>query len=74
VTVRLRDGREFTDQVLYPKGNPGNPMTEDEFKAKFMDMAERVLGASQGEELYARARDLAAVADVSELAPLFSPR
>jgi 2-methylcitrate dehydratase PrpD len=73
VTVRLRDGREYTDEVLYPKGNPGNPMSEDEFKGKFMDMAQRVLGASQGEELYARARDLAAVTDVSELAPLFSP-
>ena len=47
VTVRLRDGREFTDEVLYPKGNPGNPMTEDEFKAKFMDMAARVLGEAQ---------------------------
>ena len=33
-------------------------MTEDEFKAKFMDMAARVLGEAQGEELYARARDL----------------
>ncbi len=74
VTVRLRDGRQFTDEVLYPKGNPGNPMTEDEFKAKYMDMAARVLGASQGEELYARARDLVRVKDVSELAPLFSPR
>ena len=39
VTVRLKDGREFTEEVLYPKGNPSNPMTEDEFKGKFMDMA-----------------------------------
>jgi 2-methylcitrate dehydratase PrpD len=74
VTVRLRDGREFTDEVLYPKGNPGNPMTEAEFKAKFMDMAARVLGDTQGEELYARARDLVNVNDVSDLAPLLSPR
>ena len=74
VTVRLRDGREFTDEVLYPKGNPGNPMTEAEFKAKFMDMAARVLGETQGEELYARARDLVNVDDVSDLAPLLSPR
>ena len=58
VTVRTTDGREFTEEVLYPKGNPGNPMTEDEFKAKFMDMAARVLGEAQSDELYSRARDL----------------
>jgi 2-methylcitrate dehydratase PrpD len=74
VTVRTKDGREFTAEVLYPKGNPGNPMSEDEFKAKYMEMAVRVLGQTQSEELYRRARALASVADVSELAPLFSPQ
>ena len=74
VTVRTTDGREFTAEVLYPKGNPGNPMTEDEFKAKYMEMAARVLGRSRSEELYQRARALATVPDVSELTPLFSPQ
>jgi 2-methylcitrate dehydratase len=74
VTVRTKDGRELTDEVLYPKGNPSNPLTEDEFKEKFMDMAVRVLGDAQADELYQRARDLAHVADVSGLAPLFSAR
>jgi len=73
VTVRTTDGREFTAEVLYPKGNPGNPMTEDEFKAKYMEMAVRVLGRPRSVELYGRARALASVPDVSELAPLFSP-
>ena len=41
VTVRTKDGREYTDEVLYPKGNPSNPMTEDEFRGKFMNMAEQ---------------------------------
>lgn len=74
VTVRTKDGRELTDEVLYPKGNPSNPMTEGEFKAKFMDMAERVLGAEQGEELYRRSRDVGRLDDVADLAPLFSPK
>jgi 2-methylcitrate dehydratase PrpD len=72
VTVRTKDGREFTEEVLYPKGNPGNPMTEDEFKAKFMDMAVRVLGQEQGDELYKRARGLAEVRNMSDLTLLFS--
>jgi 2-methylcitrate dehydratase len=74
VTVRTRDGREYTDEVLYPKGNPANPMSEDEFKSKFMDMAERVLGHKQSNELYERARALDLLEDVSDLAPLFSPK
>jgi 2-methylcitrate dehydratase len=74
VTVRTRDGREFTDEVLYPKGNPSNPMTEDEFKAKFMNMAARVLGDKQSDELYVRVRELERVGNVADLAPLFSAR
>jgi 2-methylcitrate dehydratase len=73
VTVRTKDGRSFTDEVIFPKGNPGNPMTESEFKAKYMNMAERVLGKPQAEELYKRAMALTDIKDVSELAPLFSP-
>lgn len=74
VTVRTRDGRVYTDEVLYPRGNPQNPLTEDEFKAKFMDMAVRVLGHEQSEALYARARHLRDERDVADLTPLFSLR
>jgi 2-methylcitrate dehydratase len=74
VTVRTKDGREFVDEVLYPRGNPSNPLSEAEFKHKFMEMAERVLGHDQADELYQRAISLTDIADVSELAPLFSRR
>ncbi len=74
VTVRTVDGRELTAEVLYPKGNPSNPLTESEFKTKFMDMAERVLGVDQADELYTRACRLSAEPDIAALAPLFSPR
>jgi len=74
VVVRTRDGRELTDEVLHPSGSPGNPLSEDEFKAKYMDMAERVLGHDQADELYQRALGLRSVSDVADLAPLFSPK
>jgi 2-methylcitrate dehydratase PrpD len=74
VIVRTTDGRQFTAEVLYPKGNPGNPLTDDEFKAKFMNMAVRVLGDKQSEQLYQRARAVAEERDMSKLAELFSPR
>jgi 2-methylcitrate dehydratase PrpD len=74
VTVRTKDGRELTDEVLYPKGNPANPLTEDEFAGKFMNMAARVLGHDQASELYRRARQLERADNVADLAPLFSPQ
>ena len=74
VTVRTSDGRELTAEVLYPRGNPGNPLTEDEFKAKFMDMAERVLGHDQADALYRSACDLPRLGDAADLAPMWSPK
>ena len=74
VTVRTRDGRELTGEVLHPSGSPGNPLTEDQFKAKYLDMAERVLGHDQADELYQRARDLRRIRDVADIAPLLSPK
>jgi 2-methylcitrate dehydratase PrpD len=74
VTVRLKDGREFTAEVLYPKGNPSNRMTEEEFRGKFTNMVDRVLGPEQSGELYDRVRALPDVADVADVATWFSPR
>jgi hypothetical protein len=39
-----------------------------------MDMATRVLGREQSEELYGRARALTEERCISDLTPLFSPR
>jgi 2-methylcitrate dehydratase PrpD len=74
IIIRTKDGRELSDEVLYPKGSPGNRLTEAEFKEKFMEMAVRVLGQAQSEELYKRALALTDIRNVADLAPLFSPR
>ena len=74
VTVRTKDDREFTHEVLYPKGNPKNPMTDAEFHGKFLGLTEPVLGRLQSEELYQRAMEMETVPNVSAFAALFSPR
>ena len=33
--IRTKDGRTLTAQVDYPKGEPENPLTEDEFRARY---------------------------------------
>ena len=35
VTVRTADGREFSERVDFPKGEPENPMTDQEFRDRY---------------------------------------
>jgi len=39
VVVKLNDGTEYAHKVTVPKGEPGNPMTDEELRAKFTDCA-----------------------------------
>jgi len=43
VTVVTTDGREFAKQIDYPKGDPRNPLTDQEIEEKFDALAEPVL-------------------------------
>jgi 2-methylcitrate dehydratase PrpD len=44
-------GGTLTRKVVVPKGEPGNFLTGDELRAKFMDLAGPVLGAAQADRL-----------------------
>jgi 2-methylcitrate dehydratase len=43
VTIRTTAGREFTKQLDYPKGDPRNPLTDQEIEQKFAALADGVL-------------------------------
>jgi 2-methylcitrate dehydratase len=43
VTIQRKDGREFTRQLDYPKGDPRNPLSDKEVEEKFAALAEGVL-------------------------------
>src|SRR5271165_6100226 len=43
VTIRTVEGREFTKQLDYPKGDPRNPLTDKEIEEKFEALAEPVM-------------------------------
>jgi len=45
VTILANDGREFSKQLDYPKGDPRNPLTDKEVEEKFEALAEPVLTA-----------------------------
>lgn len=38
VTVKLKSGKEVSEQVDFPKGEPENPMSNDEFVERFIDL------------------------------------
>ncbi len=45
VTIQTTDGREFTKQLDYPKGDPRNPLTDNEVEEKFEALAAPVMTA-----------------------------
>ena len=38
LTITAKDGRTFSDRVDFPKGEPENPFTEEEFYGRYMEL------------------------------------
>jgi hypothetical protein len=53
------------------RGQPGNPMTAEEVKAKARDLMTAVIGGPDAEELISRLVAIEEVADVRQLAQLW---
>ena len=49
VHIDTRDGRSFNKQLDYPKGDPRNPLTDQEVEEKFAALAEGVLSDRRAE-------------------------
>jgi 2-methylcitrate dehydratase PrpD len=72
VTIRLRDGRQIRRRVQQAKGQPGNPLSDADLAAKFLDCAARALPPERAESLLAAVERLDTLADVSVLARLLA--
>ncbi|MBI4333618.1 MAG: MmgE/PrpD family protein [Chloroflexi bacterium] len=73
LTVRTRDGREFTRFHDQPaKGEPQNPFTPREIEAKFRKVVSPVLKPDKLDRLLDILRRLEDVDDISELASLMA--
>lgn len=51
VVIRTVDGREFSEQLDYPKGDPRNPLTDDEIAGKFRALADGVASEEEVERM-----------------------
>ena len=49
LTVRFADGGEASEETTLALGNPGNPMSWDDLRAKFDSLVTPALGARTGE-------------------------
>ncbi len=70
VTITTTDGREFTRQLDYPKGDPRNPLTDDEIETKFDALASPVLSDDARKRLKETVWGLEDVGSISELMAL----
>jgi 2-methylcitrate dehydratase PrpD len=70
--VTLTDGTELIRHTRHNKGTPGNPMSNEEIEAKFLDLAGTVLEPEQAQRLAELCWGLEDVADVTGLMALGS--
>ena len=52
VTVRTKDGREFTQLTKFSKGDPENPITPEELKAKFISLSMINISEEKARKIY----------------------
>ncbi len=74
VEIIMRDGKVFSEKVIYPKGNPNNPVTSEELVAAFRGMASYAAKPLSGAKIddAALAQRLEDVDDVAVLAKLLT--
>lgn len=71
VTMTTARGR-FQTTVEYPRGNPENPLSDDELRAKFRALTSKIVGEKTSEHLQAAILDLAQARDVTSLTQLLA--
>jgi 2-methylcitrate dehydratase len=70
VTIETKDGRRFTKQLDYPKGDPRNPLSDQEIEEKFSALAEGVLSPRAQQKLKDAIWKLEKIGSVSKLMAL----
>jgi 2-methylcitrate dehydratase len=74
VTIRTTDGREFTKQLDYPKGDPRSPLSDREIDDKFDALAAPVLSRSARQRVKESVWKLEELVSVSELMKLLKAK
>jgi 2-methylcitrate dehydratase PrpD len=70
VTVKLKDGRRFSDLIIHFRGTPKNPLSRDELEAKARRLTRRQLAPQQFDRLTQAIFGLHTLKEVSPLSAL----
>ncbi len=70
VNIATTDGRSFSKQLDYPKGDPRNPLSDQEIEEKFSALAEGVLSSTAQKKLKDAIWNLEKAGPVSKLMAL----
>jgi 2-methylcitrate dehydratase PrpD len=66
-TITLKDGRKLDGANEFPKGDPENPLSEQELITKFRSLTEGTLPSPQADAIIDRVLGLESMGDVNEL-------
>src|SRR5947209_20242668 len=67
VTITTNDGKSYSTRVDVPKGDPRDPMTEEEIAVKFNALGADVIGKEQCEQLRQCIMNLESAENLDEL-------
>lgn len=67
ITIKLKNGKEFSKEVAIAKGMPLNPLTLDEFNSKYQDCASTMLSEEDVEKSLSILTNLQKVKNIKEV-------
>lgn len=70
VRVRLKDGREFSAQLDYPKGDPREPMSDKDLDTKFASLCSDVLSEGKHKEIKSAVWELENIGAINDFMAL----
>lgn len=70
VTLRTKSGKVFKEIINLPKGEPENPLTQEEVEKKFLELALEAISEDQAKRIIKIANNLETLKSVTELGDL----
>ena len=71
VTIRMKDGKEYTELTKFSKGDPENPMSKKEIKDKYMALSQMTVSTNKARRIYDTIMDLDHLSTIKDLTKLF---
>jgi 2-methylcitrate dehydratase PrpD len=70
VTITLNNGKSFQETILFPKGDPQDPLTSAEIETKFRENVRGALTSPQAAKLLRAIYALPNAGDIDDVAAL----